>query len=75
MNGTVTYSDICHYDTETKTTTVETVTGIKDVLTASPVAERLYDLQGRALSHDRKGLVIRSQRMADGSVKNVKVLR
>ena len=75
MNGTVTYSDICHYDTETKTTTVETVTGIKDVLTASPVAERLYDLQGRALSHDRKGLVIRSQRMADGSVKNVKMLR
>jgi len=26
MNGTVTYSDICHYDTATKTTTIETVT-------------------------------------------------
>ena len=84
MNGTVTYSDICHYDTATKTTTTETVTGIAHVENGELTIENYFDLQGRRVessifnsqsSIQRKGLVIRSQRMADGSVKNVKVIR
>lgn len=78
INGTVTYSDICHYDTETKTTTVESVTDTNSaefVAVPSQQTVRFYDLQGRALTQSSKGLVIKSQRMADGSVKNIKVIR
>ena len=39
------------------------------------VATELYDLQGRKLSGDAQGIVVKKMTMADGSVKTVKVVK
>lgn len=39
---------------------------------ADVVSEQLYDISGRAVSKDHKGMVIRMQKMADGTVKALK---
>lgn len=75
MGGVVTYSDICHFDTTTQTRTVEEVTGIATVNSDQAVSEQYFDLSGRAVSAPRHGLFIKSLRMADGTQKNVKVLK
>ena len=81
MNGTRTLSDICVYNTTTKATTITEgdpdPSGIENAQAESlnVASETVYDLQGRRVNAARKGLFIRSQRMSDGSIKNVKVLR
>ena len=42
---------------------------------AQPVSVSYVDMAGRRVSGTQKGLLIRQERMADGSVKNVKVVR
>ena len=82
MNGTRTLSDICVYNTATKTSTYEegdpNPNSVKDIENSQFTIDNsqlVYDLQGRRISEPQHGLFIRSMRMADGSVKNIKVLK
>ena len=77
MNGTRTLSDICVYDTATGTkTTTPDPSGIGSaILSSQAVATSYYDLQGRLTTMPQKGIYVKSLHMADGTVKNVKVLR
>jgi len=81
MNGTRTLSDMCVYDTATKTTTIvegdPDPSGIKgvtdDSLTEGSVT--YYDLTGRQVAAPQKGLFIMSVKQTNGQTKNVKVLK
>lgn len=79
MNGTRTLSDIDVYDTATKTHTYEQgdddPSGIESVGAEQVVSESWFDLSGRQTLQPQKGLFIKSMRMADGSRKNIKVMR
>lgn len=60
-------SDIVWYDIETA--------GIAHLDADGTGEERFFDLQGRKVSGDTKGLLIKQVRKADGSLKTVKVVR
>lgn len=80
MNGTRTLSDICVYDTESKTKTYEegdpNPQGVELVEQTALQPGMVFDLQGRrAGAQPKHGLYIESKRMADGTVKTVKVVR
>lgn len=49
--------------------------GIETVSGSQPVSESYTDLQGRAVSADTKGLVLKTTRMSDGTVKTIKIMR
>ena len=53
--------------TDLSTLGISTVSGTADV-----VSEKLFDMQGRPVAAGTKGLVLRQQRMADGTVRTVK---
>ena len=80
MNGTRTLSDICVYDTETKAITYEegdpNPQGVELAKQTSLQPGMVFDLQGRrAAAQPKHGLYIESKRMADGTLKAVKVVR
>lgn len=66
-------SDIGWYDMKSGEKTVET--GISEVAANRQAVEATFDLQGRRVGASARGLVIRQQRMADGTVRTVKVLK
>ena len=76
MNGTVTYSNICNYDTATGTRTEEVVSGIAETA-ATPVATttQCFDLSGRSVNPSHHGLFIQSQQMSDGTRRTIKVVK
>ena len=49
--------------------------GIEEIAAAQSKSVKFYDLQGRQVNADAKGIVIRVDRMADGSTKTTKMLR
>ena len=49
--------------------------GIETISDSQPVSETYTDLQGRAVPADTKGLVLKTTRMSDGTVKTVKIIR
>lgn len=53
----------------------EEPTGINGITAENDSNVRYFDLQGRAASADAKGLLIKQVRMADGSLKTIKVIR
>ncbi len=68
MNGTRTLSDICVYDTATKTKSYETgdpdpnPSSVEFVAIPSQHSSQCYDLQGRRVSQPQKGLYISNGR-------------
>ena len=53
----------------------EDLTGISTIRETPVETMRIFDLQGRKVKNATKGMVIEQVRMADGTVKNVKVIR
>ena len=53
----------------------EDLTGISTFRETPVETMRIFDLQGRKVTNATKGMVIEQVRMADGTVKNVKVIR
>lgn len=49
--------------------------GIEDITAADAKSVKFYDLQGRQVTADAKGVVIRVAQMANGSTKTTKMLR
>ena len=65
-------SNIAWYDL----TDVWAATGVKNISTdAATTSVAYYDLQGRRVDNNAKGLVLMQVRKADGTVKTVKVVR
>ena len=81
MNGTRTLSDICVYDTATKTKTIvegdPDPTGIKGTVADGLLegSTTYYDLTGRQIAAPQKGLFIMSVKQANGQTKSIKVLK
>lgn len=61
-------------DLSIKVSTEKTYANIKPAATAKVTATTYYDLQGRKVNADYKGLLIKKSAMADGSVKSIKIL-
>ena len=49
--------------------------GIEEIAATQSKSVKFYDLQGRQVNADAKGIVIRVERLADGSTKTTKMLR
>lgn len=64
-------SDITWIDVET----IVNPSGINDITNASSLSSHFYDLQGRQVSGDAKGLVIRQVQLPDGTIRTVKTLK